>query len=488
MAWADDEMAGLDLNDKRLRKRAIQVLEGLAQGGESTPDAFRTKATLEGTYRLIDNDKSTPEALLDPHLRQTIRRTVQHRRVILAHDTTEVDVTKPSRQVKGAGPLATPTRLGFFLHPLMAFTPEGLPLGLASNHYWRRETVDTVSSLSQKRKKWKAKPIEEKESYRWVQMTRQGKAIARENPKTEYVLVSDSESDIYEVFEEMEDRPDNCHLVVRACHDRTILACQDGSTGDVSEALQTIEQALIAAPVSYKSHIQVRGRSAITTIEKRQRRVSREDRTAMVEIRATRVTFRPPHRKNRTFAPITLNIVEAREPNPPEGEPPVIWTLITTLSIDDENAIKLVIDSYKIRWQIEVYFRTLKSGMGLEKLQYQTLERYLNATMLLMIVAWRVNMLTHAARQDYETPCSDYFEDSEWKPALLVSRPGQPLPTEPPSIKQFLLVVAGLGGYINKPKQGFPGTTTVWRGIRRMEVLQEAYLAFGPDTRPRCVV
>jgi len=226
----------------------------------------------------------------------------------------------------------------------------------------------------------------------------------------------------------------------------------------------------------------------MTPSEKRQRRVSREDRTAMVEIRAARVTLRPARREDRTFAPITLNVVETREPDPPKGEPPLIWTLITTLSIDDENAIQQVIESYKIRWHIEVYFRTLKSGMGLEKLQYQTLERYLNATILLMIVAWRVYMLTHLARQAHDIPCSDYFEDSEWKPALLVSYPGQQLPTQPPSIKQFLLVVAGLGGYINKPKQGSPGTTTVWRGIRRVEMLQQAYLAFGSDTRQKCEV
>ena len=158
MTWATAEMTGLNLGDKRLDHRAIRVLDQLAQGGESTPDAFRTKASLEGTYRLMDNPHTTPGALLAPHCEQTILRTAQQARVLLVHDSTEVDVTRPRRRLVGAGPLALPTRQGFFLHPLLAFTPEGLPLGLVAHFYWTRTQVDTHSTHTQKRQRAFPKP------------------------------------------------------------------------------------------------------------------------------------------------------------------------------------------------------------------------------------------------------------------------------------------------------------------------------------------
>ena len=66
---------------------------------------------------------------------------------------------------------------------------------------------------------------------------------------------------------------------------------------------------------------------------------------------------------------VSCNVVEVREVNPPESCEPVVWMLVTTLPIDTEENIREVIDTYKKRWLIELYFRVLKSGMGIEKLK-----------------------------------------------------------------------------------------------------------------------
>ena len=127
---------------------------------------------------------------------------------------------------------------------------------------------------------------------------------------------------------------------------------------------------------------------------------------------------------------------------------------MTTLPIDNKEDIQEIIDAYKVRWIIELYFRILKSGMGIEKLQYQTLPRYLNAVMPLMIVAWRVQMITQAARQNPHDSCEDYFDQHQWQPLYLVTHPDQPLPDHAPAIAECLLMVAMMGGYINKKSQG----------------------------------
>jgi hypothetical protein len=51
-----------------------------------------------------------------------------------------------------------------------------------------------------------------------------------------------------------------------------------------------------------------------------------------------------------------VNVVLVEEQDPPLGEAPIQWILVTTLPIDNFDQIQLIIGYDKIRWQIEVYF------------------------------------------------------------------------------------------------------------------------------------
>ena len=123
--------------------------------------------------------------------------------------------------------------------------------------------------------------------------------------------------------------------------------------------------------------------------------------------------------------------------------------------------------------------------MGIEKLQYRELDRYLNATTFLMIIAWRVQCLTKAGRDESSSSCEMYFQSSEWKAVWLVSNVSEPLPNQPPTLGEFMITVATLGGYVNRRQQGPPGVRTMWRGMRRLDALAEAYRVFGPEARQR---
>lgn len=185
------EMQTVDLKDHRLDERLREVLSQLgAHPTASIPTACGSFAEMTAAYRLFDNDKATFESILAPHRTATRQRMAAQAVVILAQDTTEVDVTRPQQQVTGAGPLDGGTRRGAFLHPLHAFTPEGTPLGTLQAVVWTRDD-EAVSCAAQSQAPRHARRFEDKESYRWVQTLRQAGQEAHACPATQLVCVAD---------------------------------------------------------------------------------------------------------------------------------------------------------------------------------------------------------------------------------------------------------------------------------------------------------
>src|SRR5205807_1604760 len=128
-----------------------------------------------------------------------------------------------------------------------------------------------------------------------------------------------------------------------------IRACQDRAS---SESGKHLRDQVLATPVLYEVELLIRGRRAKTAAEDRARRQNRETRQAPVEVRAARVTLRPPHRPDRQLPAVTVNVVLVREPNPPPGETPVEWILVTTLPIDTIEQVRTIVEYYCVRWCI----------------------------------------------------------------------------------------------------------------------------------------
>ena len=110
----------------------------------------------------------------------------------------------------------------------------------------------------------------------------------------------------------------------------------------------------------------VRARTAKLSTETRKRQETRGARIAELEVRATTVTVKPPYRKGGKLPEVTLNVVLAEESHPPDGATPIQWLLVTTLPIDNPEQVQQIVSYYSTRWQIEVYFRTIKSGCRIE--------------------------------------------------------------------------------------------------------------------------
>ena len=199
--------------------------------------------------------------------------------------------------------------------------------------------------------------------------------------------------------------------------------------------------------------------------------------------RAACVTLRPPWRPDRKLPAVTMNVVLVSEVNPPSGDQPVEWLLLTDLPIGNEDQVRQIIEYYCLRWMIEVFFRVLKSGCRVEERLFEYMDRLLTCLALYMIVAWRTLYVCRLGRSCPEISCEAVFEPAEWKSVWKVVYRNDP-PAEPPKLGCFIRLVAQLGGYVNRKRHDPPGPQTVWIGLQRMHDFATCWQLFGPDAKP----
>ena len=134
---------------------------------------------------------------------------------------------------------------------------------------------------------------------------------------------------------------------------------------------------------------------------------------------------------------------------------------------------------YALRWRIEDWHRILKSGCDVEKIAHSRAERIQRAVTLNAVIAWRLAALTLMGRHTPELAAEKMFSHSEL--AMLIDYAGElGLGLESQrqvagipdlaavSLGEALLLVARLGGYLNRKHDAPPGHQVVWEGYMRM--------------------
>lgn len=467
-AWTSTEVASSDMRDARLDARFEILLDRLAQRpSASLPQACCDHGELLAAYRFFDNSKVSPEKILEPHRQATAARIRDYPVVVIPQDTTVVDTTRPEEQVEGAGPLGDEAHTGFLAHLSVAFTPEKVPLGVIEAELWARDS-QTFRSTEQRRQK----PIEDKESHRWIRSYHEACAIAQEAPETQIVSVADSEGDIFEWFAEVARRSEGARasVIVRACQNRR-------ARGEAETEPNKLWEQALGSPVVGEVELMIRPNHP-SAGQKGPRHQPRSQRHARATVQTARVSLSPPNRKGGSRSAVEMNAVVVHEQNPPEGEAPVEWLLLTDLPVDDWEQIERVLQYYACRWQIEIYFRVLKQGCRIEELQLETADRFLPCLALYLIVAWRVLIVTMLGRECPELACDAVFSEEEWKAVYAVTWSEAP-PETPPSLGSMVEWVARLGGYLGRRSDGPPGAQTVWIGLQRLRDLAIGWRAFG---------
>jgi len=461
-AWIDDEFATLDLNDLRLDRRARLILGRFASKPSlSIPAACDgQEAEREAAYRFFANDKVDDYEILRAHRDATIQRMSTLPVVLLVQDTTEFDYTRPNEVVAGAGPLSYEKQIGFHTHAQVAFTPQRLCLGAIDANTWGRDP-DEFATREQKHAQV---PIQQKESYRWVLAYHRACEVAAQVPNTQVISIGDAENDIYECFSAAlsteHARP--ADWIIRACQLDRCLA-----PNEEHHQLLTALQAQPLLGTFVMDVTKKKGRSA---------------RIATMEVRSASVTLHRPQRPadQPRLPEVKVNVVWVREANPPTGEEPVEWVLLTSLPVKTFEQACLVADNYACRFQIEIYFKVLKSGCQVEKLQLETAERIKACLAMYMIVAWRVLYATMLGRECPELSCTVIFSEDEWKSVWTVQRQ-KPLPKQAPSLAAFLKLVGELGGHTGQRWDGPLGPKRLWIGLQRTTDFGRAWRLFGPE-------
>jgi hypothetical protein len=468
-AWVEVECKGADFGDQRLNRRYELLLDRLSDKPTlSIPSACSGWGETTAAYRFFDNDRTDAAKVLKPHHDATVQRVRAQPVAIVAQDTTELELFRKLERV--GGPLNDESRWGLFVHPLLAMTPQRVPLGVVQAKIWSRDPEEFAKSQEEKRRARKAKPLEEKESARWLEGYRSACALAAEAPETMIVAVSDSEGDIYECFQEGQDGV--AEFIVRGCQDRAVL--------DEEQAL--LRQTLLCKSPIGKMKLQVSKRDATTGDETKKRKQARAGRTARVTIRATRTLLRGPARPGEKLPDVYVHVILVREEHPPTGEEPIEWLLVTSLPIETFAEVTTVLDYYCCRWEIEIYFRTLKSGCKIEELQLERQDRFEVCLALYMIVAWRVLYVLMLGRECPRIRCDAILTEAEWKSVWVIVR-NTDVPAKPPLLRDMVKTIAELGGYLNRKNDGPPGPQTMWIGLQRMRDFAIAWTAFGPRSQ-----
>jgi len=215
-----EELDGISLGDERLNKRSKSVLEALAANPAASINGACQgwKETL-AAYRFFDNAGVTPPALLSPHREATVRRMQEQPTALVVQDTTELDFT--SHPPQGVRCLNQETRFGLYHHAHLAVTPDKLPLGVLATENFDR-APESLGQADQRA----SLPIEDKESFRWLQGYRLACEVAAQCPATRVISVADREADLYDIYveaQEAERAGPRADYLIRARTDRSTL-------------------------------------------------------------------------------------------------------------------------------------------------------------------------------------------------------------------------------------------------------------------------
>jgi hypothetical protein len=464
-SWILEETREVNFGDKRLNKRFGNILNVMAsQPNESIPTACKTWSETLAAYRFFDHEDVTKEKILSPHEEATLKRISEEKVVLLTQDTTEIDFSH-RQAIEGMGMLRTEQQQGFYLHPTLAITPQKMCLGIVSGHMWCRGALAG-------RKTANKKPFAEKESYRWLEGFEMADRIANECPSTLIVNVADREGDIYELLMQGTSNTRKANWLIRSSHNRSVFSSEDAELK--SKLHDQVRLAPVIGEIEFTLSNSSNQKNRKTIWKKLP---GRKERKVTQEIRVDRVNLVPVERKGMHLPKVAVYVIHCVEVNPPSEEEKIEWFLLTNIPVDSTAQAIEIVQWYMCRWQIEVFFKILKSGCKIEELQFDSFKNTSNCIAMYMIVAWRILYLTMLGRQCPEIPCSDVFEENEWHSVYGIVMKKEP-PKKPPSLNEMVRMIASLGGFLGRKGDGNPGPKTMWIGLQRMKDFAIAWEAF----------
>ena len=404
--WVEAEFGNVDLGHQDREQRLVRIASAKAQqpAAAYTECFAGNRQELKAYYRFIctEAQQVNAQSILGAHRERTIGRMKKYERVLAIQDTSDLDFSD-RLHCNGLGDIGKnqtgAVSQGLKMHSSLAVSEKGLPLGVLKIQFYASHYEET--------KKAQDRPIEEKESYRWLETIADLNQAAEYLPQTEVIAVGDRESDIFELFDYRRRKTPRVQLLVRAKHNRCL-----------EESSRKLFDHLAALPAMAQACIEVPRQREKKSKPSKPGRIALPARTAHVELRWSKVTLcAPDTAQTRELEPVEIYAVSVMEPHAPEGASALRWVLLSTVAIGSRKEALRCLRWYTMRWRIEEWHRVLKSGCRIESHQHHTAERLARAICIDAVIAWRVMLLALLGREVPEMPCELMF--SRWECTLL---------------------------------------------------------------------
>jgi len=438
--------------DVRLSNRLPRLIGQLAGNPTaSISAACQDPHQAKAAYRFVGNDEVTVDAITKITREVTIKNITEASPpvVLIPQDTSTLNYSG-LKATEGLGNTAKKSSLGLEVHSAVAIGESGEVFGLLAQKIWTRSSENFGQADAHSRNL----PIEEKESYKWLETL--DKVGASFPGGTKAIHICDREGDIFEFFCKAEKV--GVLFLVRRCYNRNIVD---------DHCSKKLDDLVVSTPAA--------GR--ITVRVPRDSHTNRTARNAEVEIKYGKCKVTRDRNKTASKElPMSVEVyfVSAVEIDPPEGQEKILWQLITNVPTESFEDAVTRIQWYTQRWKIETFHKTLKSGCKVEELQSETAEKLKKLIAIYSIIALQIMLLTYIARNHPDESCEICLTEDEWKILYRVANKTKKLPDKPPTIYEAVVLIAKLGGFLARKSDGFPGVVVTWRGLTSLYTILDA--------------
>jgi hypothetical protein len=453
-AFGSAHFGQCQFGDQRLTRRAVTTAAAIFDSPVGTLPSKLARCQLLGFYRLANNPKVNHANVLACHRQATFDQMNEVPGVLLLiSDTTEADFTGLESAYDGLGTIGNGGGMGLLCHNVLAVGyTERRVLGLANQIVHKRRKVRKGETLGKKR----AHP--ERESRLW----KRGLKDVPPAPAGQIrVNVADRGSDTFENMEYWANHAEN--YVIRSKSNRKLEATEGivARLHDHARQLPAAERRTIT--VACNNH--------------------QIGRQAEVEISFAAVTIPAPRQKRGEHSdqPHSAWVVRVNEIDPPKGHPPIEWILLTNVEVANASQAWERVDWYKCRPIIEEFHKAMKTGCGVELLQFTTAKALAVALALLSVVATRLLVMRDMSRDPTtkDTPASEAIDAIYVEVLSMMTYKEHRRMT----VGEFYMALAYMGGHLNRKSDKPPGWLVLWRGWMKLQPMVEAVAA---DRTRRC--
>lgn len=451
--WSEMVFGQAELGDPRRTRRLVKVGEMLAThtGCSALTASEGDSALCEGAYRLFRNTEIKAEAIAESGFGATAARVGDYETLLAVEDTTTLSYAHSVTDELGdMGGKADSQKRGYLVHSVLLVDPKSEDtVGLIAQQRWCRDPAKRGQ-----RHQNKSRAYEDKESYKWQHVGEQMAHRLGEN-RSRIISVCDREADIYEYLTYKTDTAQR--YIVRAARDRRLAEEDENLFASVAQTPKLGEHTIHLAQRGGPHH--------------------RAARQVHLTLHSARITLQPPRRKHDNLTPIEVNVVLAQELNPPKGEDPLCWLLLTSEPVDSLAAAQNVLRAYALRWRIEDFHKAWKSGAKVEKRRMQSADNLERVAVILAFVAIRLLQLREGATGPEEKrtrPCTAILEATQWRVLWVTMERSKP-PRKVPNQEWAYYAIAKLGGWLDTKRTGRVGWDTMWRGWFRLAERVEGF-------------